>query len=400
MGTDTPISPDSGTTSEVAPETGAAMPAVDSASDTAPAAVAQADAAESPTGDETAVETLEPPAEPELPLPGKKPKMKLILMAAALVLAIGVFAVVYFVLGQGGSTDQAANNPTMPAPTQQAPQTTPAPPPTTSQPVTPPTTTPPPTAPQTMPPTGVRPGMPTPQQQAAVTPAAPTLIPPAAPAYATPIQSKAVIVDPFDGGPMPPKIAVVKLKNITPIDLKNAMDEAKVDVSVNYGKTEDEVLLVGYAAQLNRAKALAKQVDVPEPPIVVVASLPSAITTRIPRPVDPKTQVYNYPPIPIATPPGRHAGWIYNNNNGQVVAIFEDRTGMAHAVQVGDVVDGMRVISITPNELVLQDMRQGMQGAEYRLKMQGLDTSPSRTSITATPAGAGAPAMPNWPGAF
>ena len=64
-----------------------------------------------------------------------------------------------------------------------------------------------------------------------------------------------------------------------------------------------------------------------------------------------------------------------NSGNGQVVAIFEDRTGVAHTVKVGDEVDGLRVLSITPTLLTLVDERN----KQYTLKLQGLDASQSRT---------------------
>jgi len=93
---------------------------------------------------------------------------------------------------------------------------------------------------------------------------------------------------------------------------------------------------------------------------------------------------------PLPPPAGRLAGWIYNNN-GQIVAIFEDADGISHSVHVGDQVGNLTVKSITQDTLVMVDQDQN----EQQLKLQGLEnyTGKSRTTtIDATPS----PMAPTW----
>jgi hypothetical protein len=378
MGTDTPISPDSETTPEmtpeVEPETGEITPAVDSAPETAPAEVA-----ESPQPEESAAEELAPVEGEMMPPESKKANKRVILMAAVFVLAIAVFAAVYFSGILGGSSDETASVPPVATtPTTPPVATTPTTPPTAAPPVAPPATT----APVTPPATATTPPE----------PAAPTLIPPGAPAFAMPIQSSRAVAELFNGGPDPPKIARLSLKWLTANQLSAALQDAEVEVSLNPGARENEVLLVGMASELRRARNVLARMDVPEAPRYVVASLPASIPTYVPDFREPPPV---YPVLPIAPPPGRHAGWIYNNINGQVVAIFESRSGAAFTVQVGDTVDGMQVMSISPDTLVLRAIQGVDQGKEYRLKLQGAETFQTNPFVTATPA-TGTPAMPAW----
>ncbi|MHB9107469.1 MAG: hypothetical protein ACYDCO_10480, partial [Armatimonadota bacterium] len=211
---------------------------------------------------------------------------------------------------------------------------------------------------------------------------------PGPPPFATPIQVNAPTPEPFNGGPMPPSIERMRFRHLTPEKLAAAFSASRVDVSLDRGNSSNEVLVTGYAAELAKARSVLKTFDVPEPPRLVVASLPPMNPTPTRQPHSTGT----YTVVPVEPPPGRHAGWIYNNSNGQIVAIFEDRSGVAHTVQVGDQVDGMQVMSITPETLTLRDKR----GTEYRLKLQGLDTYQSRPSVNATPATRTTPGMPAW----
>jgi|GEM_PF-2427915 len=383
MGTDTPISPDSEAAPEIAPrdetETGAAAPAVDSTPETAPAMAEEAAAADFPL-EETAPDELPPIEDERMTPPARKSSKMIILLAAVFVLAIAVFAVVFFVFGSSEPSNETANIPPpikpRTPPTTTTTTTTPTPVTTTIPPAATTTPTIPPAAATTMP----------------TTPPAPTLPIPAAPAYATPIQSTSSVADIFAGGPPPPKIAKMRLKNIRMPALIEALGAAEVDVSVNHGIGEDEVLFIGEQKDINRAKNILARLDVEPPPVIVASALPFPIPTSTPGDVPPPVMTA----IPLAPPVGRHAGWIYNNVNGQIFAIFENQRGMAYQVKVGSEVDGMKVISISPDILVLRDMRDPRE-PEYRLKMQGADSFQTGTgrSVTATPA-AGAPAMPPW----
>ncbi|HOS43986.1 MAG TPA: hypothetical protein PK794_09870, partial [Armatimonadota bacterium] len=97
---------------------------------------------------------------------------------------------------------------------------------------------------------------------------------------------------------------------------------------------------------------------------------------------------------PREAPIGRHAGWVYNNN-GQIWAIFEDSTGAARAVRVGDEISGYRVKAIAQDYLVLTDA----DGRDQTLKLQGLDTYPGKmpgVTIDAAPGAAPADGGPVW----
>lgn len=401
MGIDKPMTPDPETAPDIAPdvtsETGEETTAVDS---TPEIPMAEADAEASPlaegmepTGEEPAMEPqamaddIAPVEDGELPPAPKKSNMRVIIMAAVFLLAVAVFAAVYFLdlLPVTGTDDtQVATNQPIAQP-QPAPAPAPAPAPSTAPaPAPAPTPTPAPT-----PASGSSQTTPPPQPAAPAPPPDP-LPRPGPPPVATPIQVGAPTPEPFNGGPMPPRIERLRMKYITPDKLAAALTDAKVDVSLDRGNTENEVLVTGYAAQLDKVRSVLRELDVPEPPQVVIASLP-AIN---PTPTRPPQVIGDYPVVPIEPQPGRHAGWIYNNNNGQVVAIFEDRTGVAHTVKVGDTVDGLLVTSITPDTLTLRDARRG---TEYRLKLQGLDTYQARPSVNAVPAtGAPATGMPAW----
>jgi len=101
--------------------------------------------------------------------------------------------------------------------------------------------------------------------------------------------------------------------------------------------------------------------------------------------------------FPREPPIGRHAGWIFNNDNGQIVALFEDRDGIAHTVHVGDQVSGFKVLAITPEYLLMQDINKGR---DIKLKLQGLDTyqgNKGTKGVQATPAGGPTPAVQLWP---
>jgi hypothetical protein len=126
----------------------------------------------------------------------------------------------------------------------------------------------------------------------------------------------------------------------------------------------------------------------PPPPQVKVMAIPRYVATadKRRRPVVglPQQSRFKEPPV------GRHAGWIYNVN-GQVVAIFEDNTGTARAVHVGDDLGGWLVKAIAPDYLLLVDQN----GHEQKLKLQGLDTYQGKSRELEVEAGAG---MPAWGG--
>lgn len=90
-------------------------------------------------------------------------------------------------------------------------------------------------------------------------------------------------------------------------------------------------------------------------------------------------------------PIGRHAGWIYNSN-GQVIAILEESDGTVRSVRIGDEVGNYRVKAITSDTLVLVDIDTGR---EQQLKLQGLDTFPTKSKTVEVEA---TPAMPAWGG--
>lgn len=107
------------------------------------------------------------------------------------------------------------------------------------------------------------------------------------------------------------------------------------------------------------------QKQVPYPQVVPVSSVPPVMPVRSKgNPITLTTTI-----IPKEAPIGRLAGWIFNNN-GQIVAIFEDADGITRTVRVGDQVGGYTVQSITPDMLVMVDDK----GAVQKLKLQGLDT--------------------------
>jgi len=412
MGIDTPITPDPETSPESTPEVAPANAVEAPVTQTAPIqpsagfepAVGEeipleatlTDEAASPAEPtfaaeaapsaemEFAAEAIPPDAGEGMPPVRKKSNMSLIIMAAVFVLAIAAFLAVKFLyLDTTSSQDQQVTLPTR-TPAAAPTQTPTATPPRTPAVAPPRTPVPTPAAAPTRTPTPT----PTPAVTASTVPVDP-LPPPGAPAYAVPKQVTTPVTDIFTGGPMPPKIARFSLKYATLSDLSAAFDKQGVNVSLNPGLGENEAIIIGKATQITKAKAVARTIDVPRFPVVVVASLPGAIPTPT------RTFIGEPPPaavIPVAPPPGRHAGWIYNNNNGQVVAIFEDRSGVAHTVQVGDVIDGMRVISISPDTLVLRDKKN-----EYKLRLQGLDTYQSRPTVNATPTTTPtAPALPPW----
>lgn len=400
MGIDTPINPDPETTPESTPDvtsaTGEVTPAVDSTSET-PMADAGFAAEESPlaagaepvAGDEFAMEPqpmasdIAPVDDGELPPVAKKSNIRVIAMAAVFLLAVAIFAAVYFMGLIPGTQPEAPDVATNPM----QPQTT-MPSQTTTQPTTPPSAQPPVTQAPVTPPSAAAQPVPTPKP-AAVPPPPPDPLPmPGPPPYAAPIQVSAPTPEPFNGGPLPPRIERMRFKHLTPEKLAETFRATNVDVSLDRGATPNEVLVTGYASQLAKARSVLKTFDVPEPPRLVVASLPP----MNPTPTRQFRREGTYTVVPIEPPPGRHAGWIYNNSNGQIVAIFEDRSGVAHTVQVGDQVDGMQVIAITPETLTLRDKR----GTEFRLKLQGLDTYQTRPSVNAAPAYGTTPGMPAW----
>jgi len=367
---------------QVALETGEATPAVDFAPETALAMVAQADAADFPL-DETQAGELTPVEDEEMPPPAKKSNRMIILLAAVFVLAIAVFAVVFFVFGK--SPEETATYPPI------TPRTPPAVTPAPTTPATAPATTPataPPATPMTVPatPPPMTPTATAPVTQPAVVAGLPV---PGPPPFATAIQATAPVADIFAGGPPPPKIAKLRLKNIRMAELSDALSSSRVEVSVTHGIGDDEVLIVGMQKEIDRAKAIKARLDVEPPPQIIA----SALNFPFPTPTIEDQDVPPMTVIPVAPPPGRNAGWIYNNVNGQVYAIFESRSGAAYRVKVGDTVDGMQVISISPDMLVLRDAR----GQEYNLRMQGAENFQTGRSVTATPtAVAGSPAMPAW----
>ncbi len=172
-------------------------------------------------------------------------------------------------------------------------------------------------------------------------PAAPksALPPPPLPRIAVAKAITSAVFDPFAGGPMPPKPPTLK----------------------------------------------------PWPALVMISAVP---------PVLPQNLDYlnnrNNPTVqhPVEPQVGRMAGWIYNNN-GQIIAIFEDADGIARNVHVGDKVNDLTVTTITPESMELVDSN----GVLHKLKMQGLDSysGPNRTvNVTTTPAASST--APTWGG--
>ena len=107
------------------------------------------------------------------------------------------------------------------------------------------------------------------------------------------------------------------------------------------------------------------------PYVVPVSTVPSVLPYKTRPPMPPADY---YGDAPIEMPAGRLAGWIFNNN-GQIVAIFEDTDGVAHTVHVGDDVAGYHVKAIMPDIITLVDK----DGVEHQLKLQGLDTYPGKS---------------------
>ena len=128
----------------------------------------------------------------------------------------------------------------------------------------------------------------------------------------------------------------------------------------------------------------------PKPSVVSVSAIPSILPTPA-RHIGPR----GHPPkvYPRDPPIGRAAGWIFNNDSGQIVALIDDRDGNAQMVHVGDSISDCKVLAITPEYLLLQDIK----GNEVKLKLQGLDTyqgNKGTKNVQANPAAAPAGMTP------
>lgn len=221
-------------------------------------------------------------------------------------------------------------------------------------------------------------------------------------AVTTPVpaqQPAGAIPDPFAGGKPPPVVKHVAMEWATSGDLKAAVDKSPfapfVSVYSDPGKDDHHAQLIGRGLEVNKVmNRIVPVVNIKPPPVITVA----AMSPVFPTPATGPRRIIDTTIVPIEPPVGRHAGWIYNAGNGQVLAIFEDRYGVAHTVKVGDEVDGMRVTSISPNGMVMVNIRTNK---ESRLMLRGLDASQIRTPVMANPVGTpfGAPiGTPNGTG--
>jgi hypothetical protein len=335
----------------------------------------------------TEVADIVPAGDEMLETPKKKKNMPLLIMSGVFLLALlGFVAFLLYTKGYFGETGtQTADLPPM----QTAPA--PAPAPTTTPRTTTPTntSTPPPMAPMTnTAPTAATPVAPT-QPVVELTPEQKLIA--SLPKVATPVapveKPAGVVPEIFGGGPPPPRQVTIHMDWATSTDLAQAVGNSKryKGVQVSSGRDAHEATLLGKKEDVSGVIAtLVPAINIKPSPIITVAALSPVYPTEARGPITPWPQGT----VPLDPMPGRNAGWIYNAGNGQTLAIYEDRTGVAHTVKVGDEVtdgaDKLRVTAISPAGMVLLNTRNNK---EYRLPLQGLDNAQNRTPVTASPFG-------------